>query len=51
MRVVFNVSSQLYDFVADQIDLIACSSKVLMCAVACKTVNPRLWSGFLAWLM
>jgi hypothetical protein len=28
-------------------DLVACRLYFLICAVACRTVNPRLWSGFL----
>ena len=32
-------------------DLIACRLNLLMSAVACRLVAPRLWSGFLVWLL
>jgi len=46
--VVFNVSSHLYDF--------CCGSDCMkayffMSAVARRPVTPRLWSGFLVWLL
>jgi len=43
----FNVSSRLYDFVAD---LIACRLNIFMSAVG-RPVTPRLWSGFLVCLL
>jgi len=44
---VFNVSSHLYEFVAD---LIACRLGFYMSDVACR-VSPRLWSGALVCLL
>ena len=44
--VVFHVSPHLYDFVAD-----ACRLDSFTSAVAFRSVTPRLWSGFLVWLL
>ena len=46
--VVFNVSSYLYVLVAD---LIAYRLNLFMSAAARRPVTPRLWSGFLVWLL
>jgi hypothetical protein len=48
LGVVFNVLSVCMIFVAD---LNAYRLNVFMSAVACRQVTPRLWSGFLVWLL
>ena len=32
-------------------DLITCRLNIFLSAVACRPVTPRLWGGFLVWLL